>query len=319
MYIKSPLSQQQTEAMTGIVEPQVLNPQVLTNIDNDKYYVFDKGRLKGISGWDTEEAAKSQVASEAIANLPIKQSKKYVELILREMIKKATTDGRDSIAITNGNIQLNRSKREGIKWFYDNIVLGELKKIARSYGVKVETINIEPDKYLKLQENLKKIEARGFEETAIGIDELREYIKVHGRYQFLRPNVNQFALPDFREIILPDGERFRGEEVDSVIKNKIYDRGTKESTDKIYDKDYYYVFKNKETGEINFEYPVVNKRFMLETDKTLKEFLEGSQQQADIMGGAIIKMKLPKKLQKDILKDSIRISKINEQTQKLVA
>ena len=288
---------------------------VLTNIDNDKYYVFDKSRLKGISGWDTEKAAKSQVDSEATANLPIKQSKKYVELILREMIKKATNDGRDSIAITNGNIQLNRSKRQGNKKFYDNIVLTQLEKIAKSYGVKVETINIEPDKYLKLQENLKKIEAKGFEETTIGIDELRSYIKANTTYG---PSRGIVDLPDFREIILPGGERFVGEEFDSVIKNKTYDRGTNESMDKIYDKDYYYVFKNKETGEINFEYPVVNKRFMLQTDKTLKRFLEGSQQQAESMGGALIKMKLPKKLQKDILKEPIRISKINEQTQRLV-
>ena len=59
---------------------------------------------------------------------------------------------------------------------------------------------------------------------------------------------------------------------------------------------------------------------MLETDKTLKEFLEGSQQQADIMGGELIKMKLPKKLQKEILKKPIRLTKkIDEQTQRLVA
>ena len=307
LYIKSPLSQQQTEAMTGIVEPQVLNPQVLTNIDNDKYYVFDKGRLKGISGWDTEEAAKSQVASEAIANLPIKQSKKYVELILREMIKKATIDGRDSIAITNGNIQLNRSKREGNKKFYDNIVLPQLEKIAKSYGVKVETINIEPDKYLKLQENLKKIKARGFEETTVTAADLKEYIKVHGRYQFTR--TNEFALPDFREVIMNEGVAFRGEDFDDILKSQHPQHASDE----------YAVFKNKETGEINFEYPIVHKKFMLRTDKTLKRFLEGSQQWAESMGGALIKMKLPKKLQKDILKEPIKISKLKEQTQRLVA
>ena len=298
LYIKSPLSQQQTEAMTGIVEPQVLNPQVLTNIDNDKYYVFDKGRLKGISGWDTEEAAKSQVASEAIANLPIKQSKKYVELILREMIKKATTDGRDSIAITNGNIQLNRSKQKGNKWFYDNIVLGELKKIAKSYGVKVETINIEPDKYLKLQENLKKIEAKGFEETTITAEDLVEHLSAY-----------QDSLPDFREILMNEGVSFRGEKFDQILKTQHPQHS----------RDEYVVFKNKETGEINFEYPVVNKKLLLKTDKTLRGFLEASQQWAESMGGALIKMKLPKKLQKDILKEPIKISKLKEQTQRLVA
>ncbi len=85
------------------------------------------------------------------------------------------------------------------------------------------------------------------------------------------------------------------------------------------DSDEYVVFKNKKTGEINFEYSVVNKKFMLKTDKTLKGFLEGSQQWAESMGGALIKMKLPKKLQKDILKEPIKISKLKEQTQRLVA
>ena len=223
------------------------------------------------------------------------------------MIKKATTDGQDSIAITNGNIQLNRSKQEGNKLFYDNIVLGELKKIAKSYGVKVETINIEPDKYLKLQENLKKIKARGFEETTVTAADLKEYIKVHGRYQFTR--TNEFALPDFREVIMNEGVAFRGEDFDQMLKTQHPQ----------HDSDEYAVFKNKETGEINFEYPIVHKKFMLRTDKTLSTFLEGSQQWAESMGGALIKMKLPKKLQKDILKEPIRISKINEQTQRLVA
>ena len=58
---------------------------------------------------------------------------------------------------------------------------------------------------------------------------------------------------------------------------------------------------------------------MLRTDKTLKRFLEGFQQWAESRGEALMKMKLPKKLQKDILKEPIKISKLKEQTQRLVA
>jgi hypothetical protein len=197
----------------------------------------------------------------------------------------------------HGNIQLNRSKEEGNKKFYDNIVLSQLKKIAAKYNVEVETINIEPDKYLKLQENLKKLKEKGFEEVTIGINELRDYIEWRA--------TSTEQLPDFREIIMNTTTQFRGEDFDSLIKNKIYD------------KDSFAVFKNKETGEINFEYPVVNTKFS--KNFTLKQFFEQYQQWSESRGESLIKMKLPKKLQNDILKEPIKISKIDEQTQRLVA
>jgi len=282
---------------------------VVKRIDEDLYYVFTHKGLTPESksvAFSDKETAMDHAKRFAAADLPIKQSKKYVELILREMIKKATIDGRDSIAITNGNIQLNRSKQEGNKKFYDNIVLPQLEKIAKSYGVKVETINIEPDKYLKLQENLKKLEAKGFEETTVTAADLKKYIKANTTYG---PSRSIVDLPDFREVIMNEGVAFRGEDFDQMLKTQHPQR----------DSDEYAVFKNKETGEINFEYPIVHKKFMLKTDKTLKRFLEGSQQWAESMGGALIKMKLPKKLQKDILKEPIKISKLKEQTQRLVA
>lgn len=264
-------------------------------LEPDRYYTFSKDRLRNTVADSLEDAEKNKATwGEAVADFPIKQSKKYVELILREMIKKATNDGRDSIAITNGNIQLNRSKQEGLKKFYDRIVLPQLEKIAKSYGVKVETINIEPDKYLKLQENLKKLEAKGFEETTVTAADLK--------------SLDYGEAPDFRELLTETGGTFRGEDFEDMLRNLAPQR----------DSDEYVVFKNKETGEINFEYPVVNKRFMLETDKTLKEFLEGSQQQADIMGGALIKMKLPKKLQKESLSKPIKLSKVKTQTNKML-
>ena len=277
---------------------------VVKRIDEDLYYVFTYKGLTSESksvAFSEKETAIDHAKDFAASNLPIKKSKKYVELVLREMIKKATNDGRDSIAITNGNIQLDRSKEEGNKWFYDNIVLGELEKIAKQYGVKVETINIEPDKYLKLQENLKKIEAKGFEETTVTANDLKNYLNA-------RTNVGA-TLPDFREVIMNEGVSFRGGYFDQMLNTQHPQHASDE----------YVVFKNKETGEINFEYPTVNKKFMLKTDKTLKRFLEGSQQWAESRGGALIKMKLPKKLQKDILKEPIKISKIDEQTQRLVA
>ena len=125
-----------------------LNPQVVTRIDDDIYYTFDTKNLQG-GGFDTEELAKSYVKREAIPDLPIKDTKKFVELVLNEMIRKAVIDGRDSIAITNGQIQYNRypameeKKRQGLKKVYDTIHYDQLNKIAKNYGIKLEKINIE--------------------------------------------------------------------------------------------------------------------------------------------------------------------------------
>ena len=64
------------------------------------------------------------------------------------MIRKAVKDGRDSIAITNGQIQYNRyeaqeeKNKQGLKKFYDTFVYDQLNKIAKNYGVKLERIDI---------------------------------------------------------------------------------------------------------------------------------------------------------------------------------
>ena len=46
-------------------------------------------------------------AGDAAPSFPISDSKKWVEFVLNQMIKKATADGLDSIAVTNGQIQIN--------------------------------------------------------------------------------------------------------------------------------------------------------------------------------------------------------------------
>ena len=91
----------------------------------------------------------SEKGIKAAPDFPIVESKKWVELILNEMIKKAVYDNRDSIAITNGEIQLqryegmDRENAEGLKKFYDEIVTPQLEKIAKKYNVKTEKISIE--------------------------------------------------------------------------------------------------------------------------------------------------------------------------------
>jgi hypothetical protein len=251
--------------------------------------------------------AMDHAKSKAVADFPIKHSKKWVEFALNNEIKNAVLGGQDSIAITNGNIQQSRSKEKGTKKFYDEIVLGQLKKIATKYGVKLEEISFEPDKYLRLQENLKKLKEKGFEETTVTREEL---------YKYIRDNTmggSTVNLPDFREIILQgDTTPYTNERFDEMV------IALPQETELL-------LFRNKETGEINFEYPVITKG-MLGTrisddtvEKTYIDFLESSQQYSDTLGQGVIKMELPKKLQKEILKEPIKFSKAKQQTERLFA
>ena len=312
------------ENFEGIIEPEFIKKHVLTNIDNDKYYTFDKGRIRNTTGFANENEAKKYSTTEAIADFPIKHSKKWVEFALNNEIKNAVLGGQDSIAITNGNIQQSRSREKGTKKFYDEIVIGQLKKIATKYGVKLEEISFEPDKYLRLQENLKKLKEKGFEETTVTREELVKYITnkwdkddpdrpAHAVRRFRGRNTPSdwvVNLPDFREIIIGDDSTlYRNERFDEIV------RALPLETELL-------LFRNRETGEINFEYPVIEKSQLGEEGllhESYMKFLESSQQYADTLGDGVIKMELPKKLQKEILKEPIKFSKAKQQTERLFA
>ena len=297
---------------SNVENPTRRNLDVIKRIDEDQFYVFSKEKMEARSYSFTNLEDAQKVAQDVtVADFPIKHSKKWVEFALNNEIKNAVLGGQDSIAITNGNIQQSRSKEKGTKKFYDEIVRGQLEKIATKYGVKVEEISFEPDKYLRLQENLKKLKEKGFEETTVTREELVQYITKHSRYQFT--NVGEFPIPDFREIILQgDTTPYTSERFDEMVKS------LPQETELL-------LFRNKETGEINFEYPVITKG-MLGTrisddtvEKTYIDFLKSSQQYSDTLGQGVIKMELPKKLQKEILKEPIKFSKAKQQTERLFA
>jgi len=141
------------------------NPNVLYSVDRDRditgerglaevrlmdnnFYVFDKNTLVTKGSYKTEEAAQSVIDKRGYNPLPITESKKYVELVLNAMIKKAVEKDLDSIGITNGQIQYDRydgqpvEDKEGLKKFYDEIVYKQLEKIAKKYNVKLETVEL---------------------------------------------------------------------------------------------------------------------------------------------------------------------------------
>ena len=122
------------------------------NVDN-RFEIFTKDGRHGESvlNMNNLEDAKNyfkESGTYGAPNLPITESKKYVELVLNAMIKKAVEKNLDSIGITNGQIQYDRytgqpiKDKEGLKKFYDEIVYKQLEKVADKYNVKLETVEL---------------------------------------------------------------------------------------------------------------------------------------------------------------------------------
>jgi len=129
------------DSTTGVSAPEV-------RLQDSRYYVFDKSKLVSKLSFDLQSSAQKVVEDEGLNPLPITESKKYVELVLNAMIKKAVEKNLDSIGITNGQIQYDRytgqpiEDKEGLKKFYDEIVYKQLEKIADKYNVKLETVEL---------------------------------------------------------------------------------------------------------------------------------------------------------------------------------
>jgi hypothetical protein len=129
------------DSTTGVSAPEV-------RLQDSRYYVFDKSKLVSKLSFDLESSAQKVVEDKGLNPLPITESKKYVELVLNAMIKKAVEKNLDSIGITNGQIQYDRytgqpiEDKEGLKKFYDEIVYKQLEKVADKYNVKLETVKL---------------------------------------------------------------------------------------------------------------------------------------------------------------------------------
>jgi hypothetical protein len=129
------------DSTTGVSAPEV-------RLQDSRYYVFDKSKLVSKLSFDLQSSAQKVVEDKGLNPLPITESKKYVELVLNAMIKKAVEKNLDSIGITNGQIQYDRytgqpiEDKEGLKKFYDEIVYKQLEKVADKYNVKLETVKL---------------------------------------------------------------------------------------------------------------------------------------------------------------------------------
>ncbi len=354
------------------------NPNVLYSVDPDRditnergvaevrlmdnnFYVFDKSTLVTKGSYKTEEAAQDLVDKRGLSPLPITESKKYVELILNAMIKKAVEKNLDSIGITNGQIQYDRydgqpiEDKEGLKKFYDEIVYKQLEKIAKNYNVELETVELPGKGELKefedvgVNEPTEESDARsitrrtqtalrdGFVLRKVNYGTLANTIESLNRGTVEGdPLPDNATLPDYASIFTETG-RGAG---DSILDTLIDDNPDIEN-----EKDYYMWVKpdskidkaitKANAGElmslarvwnnsdINLQMPISSVIPSGGTDinsynSYISEYFSGESFNIKYPH-EIIKMKLPKKLQKEILSKPIKLSKAKAQTDRLFA
>ena len=133
----------------GPMDPKI--KYIFRKSDNTEAFRWQPEKYEEDARYGTPEEF-LQKAYGIVPDFPVKESKKWVELVLNKIIEKAILDGRDSIAITNGQIQANRydamgeEEKQGLKKFYDEIVFKQLEKISDKYNVELERIDIsEPE------------------------------------------------------------------------------------------------------------------------------------------------------------------------------
>ena len=354
-------------------------------MDNN-FYVFDKETLVTKGSYKTEEDAQKLIDKRGLNPLPITESKKYVELILNAMIKKAVEKNLDSIGITNGQIQYDRyagqpeEDKEGLKKFYDEIVFKQLEKVAKKYGVELETVELPGKSEIKdfedvgLNEPTEEGDAvRISRRTSRAIRDGFVLRKVsYGTLASTIENINSgniegdplestAFLPDFASIFTETGRASGDMILDTLISDnpdleneKSYYMWVKPNTkiDKAISKanagEITSLARAWDIRDINLQMPISTVKeipeqaYSLGGDYTdyfsmiaegtpnestsvaqynyyIKNYFKDKEKFDIKYPHEIIKMKLPKKLQKDILSKPIKISKAKTQTDRLFA
>jgi hypothetical protein len=285
-----------------------------------------------------------------VPDFPIKESKKWVELVLNKMIEKAILDGRDSIAITNGEIQYNRyeaqpeKEKKGLKKFYDTIVYDQLEKISDKYNVELERIDIsEGEAPKELQDShfgnqIKRAQDDGFVLKKVNLQFLWDRTKdtdipghaalysdagVGQGRDYIENYLNELAAP------------YRSQEERSqtgLASIDVYP----EAWNKIRNNEVYIWIKEQDISRdrIGWSLPIVPVQDAINYAKdSLLPEIKGEDLGAyqkyvqdakppkgeEIGPEQLIKMKLPKKLQKERLSKPIKLTKVKQQTERLFA
>jgi hypothetical protein len=294
---------------------------------------------------------------DAAPNFPISDSKKWVEFVLNQMIKKATADGLDSIAVTNGQIQINhyrgqaREDSEGLKYFYDSIVTPQLKKIAKKYGAEIEEVVVTNDDTGisrisskisdALRDNyvLKQINGEVISDAIFSLDNkersVPDFVSIYGA------TGNGTGLDGLLNVLDNDSDQV-GEGIvnkknyyvwvldNSTLANAI-DRGDKETIMKTFDSlenidvtsNPYTTTSQKPAIAFNMPIALVEEGATDVTNyssflmNTLSQIRKSMQESPT--SEKVIKMKLPEKLKQDIIDKPIKLTQLEKQTNRLLA
>ena len=137
-----------------------------------------------------------------VPNLPIVKTEKWVDLSIDAAIKKAISEGADSIGFVSGNVHTNRyehgmgsEEQQGLNYFYDNIVKKRFEKIAKKYGVEIEEVFLKSTQFQKLSEQYQYAESNeNAVLTKLTAKELLDKLTT-GPEQF-------FELPDYFNMVI---------------------------------------------------------------------------------------------------------------------
>jgi len=330
-----------------------LNPDYIFNkSDKTHYETLDAGQINQ-SG--TNDPIAYLIYRGIVPDLPLKDSKKFVELVLNEMIRKAVKDGRDSIAITNGQIQYNRyeamgdEERQGLKKFYDTFVYDQLNKIAKNYNVKLERIDISEGEApqelqnIHLGNQIKRAQDNEYKLEKITLQELWDRTKdtnipghaalysdrgVGQGVNYIEDYLNE--LVDNRAFSPATGTGSGLDKWNETKNNEVYIWKKKAfQTEQFSESEF---IEDKDKYIIGWELPIVPVQDAANyaKDSLLPELLGndlGSYKKyiqdakppkgEEINPEQLIKMKLPKKLQKKKLSESQRLTKVEQQTDRM--
>tara|TARA_R100001079_G_scaffold99999_1_gene64276 strand:+ start:47 stop:2320 length:2274 start_codon:yes stop_codon:yes gene_type:complete len=338
------------------------------NVGYDKNFIFNKSdKTHYVTTGEDINPVQYLIDEGKVPDFPIKESKKFVELVLNKMIEKAVLDGRDSIAITNGQIQANRydamgeEEKEGLKKFYDEIVFKQLEKIADKYNVKLEKVDIrEPEEDPQDKQDAIQIEFPRRIKGAQNLDFKLQ--KLSG--EMLSELVNNRDLPDHASIYSAEG---RGQGYDYIMNRLVNEKQLEDNyyvwTKETISEDLDNLNLNKDFKSVVWELPLVPVNDTI-TNPAVKEIINVSPERREYLfrqftvGGSegypyegnninnidlikyteylrnyklpegvdlgydedveqLIKMKLPKKLQKEKLSKPIKLTKAKTQTDRL--
>jgi len=306
--------------------------------DNTEAFKWDPTGYEEDAQYSTPEEF-LQKAYGIVPDFPIKESKKWVELVLNKMIEKAILDGRDSIAITNGQIQYNRydaqqeEDKKGLKKFYDEIVFKQLEKISDKYNVELERIDItegQPEAPKELQDahldnQIKRAQDDGFVLKKVNL-------------QFLFDRTRDTDIPGHAALYSDTGVGQGHDYIENYVSDAILDG---ERWDEIKNNEVYIWIKERDISRdlIGWELPIVPVQdahtTVVSTTEVEKHLETLSNQDLEIYSlylkgieppqgeetgpEQLIKMKLPKKLKKERLSKPIKLSKAKKQTDRLFA